>query len=174
METQLVCAVIGRDQPGLVFRLSDTIAGAGGNWLDSHMSILAGRFAGTVLLSVDEGKAEDLSQALLALETPDLHLLVEPAARPTASEGIAFDLELMGHDRAGIVQDISRALAKLKVNIDELTTEYVSGAMAGGVIFKAKARLSKPQDLAIGDVQEALEALANELMVDLHPISNGA
>ncbi len=174
METQLVCAVIGRDQPGLVYRLSDTIAAEGGNWLDSHMSLLAGRFAGTVLMSVEESKAEALTQALLAMQTPDLHLLVEPAVTAAAPHGVLYDLELMGHDRPGIVQDISRALAKLKVNIDELMTEYVSGAMAGGVMFKAKARLEMPQDLDIHDVQDALEALANELMVDLHPVQNAA
>lgn len=171
METQLVCAVIGRDQPGLVYRLSDTIAEAGGNWLDSHMNLLAGRFAGTVLLSVEQSKAAALSEALLALQGPDLHLLVEPAVRASSAHGSLYDLELMGHDRPGIVQDISRALAALKVNIDELTTEYVSGAMAGGLMFKAKAKLDMPEDLPIGDVQDALEALANELMVDLHPVA---
>ena len=46
--------------------------------------------------------------------------------------------------------------------------------MAGGVIFKARARLDKPEDLPIGDVQDALEALANELMVDLHPAQANA
>ena len=169
METRLVCAVIGRDQPGLVYRLSEAIAGQGGNWLDGHMNSIAGRFAGTVLLSVEDGRAQALTQALLALQSQDLQLLVEPAVRESVAQGTLYDLELMGHDRAGIVQDISRALAALKVNIDELTTEYVSGAMAGGVIFKAKARLDKPEELPIGEVQDALEALANELMVDLHP-----
>ena len=76
-------------------------------------------------------------------------------------------LELVGNDRPGIVRDISRALADSGVSIDELHTEIVSGAMSGGNLFQVQALLQVPVGLATGELRRMLEALANELMVDI-------
>ncbi|MGB4246421.1 MAG: ACT domain-containing protein, partial [Pseudohongiellaceae bacterium] len=46
MATYLVLTIIGDDKPGLVELLSETIARHSGNWLESNMSHLAGKFAG--------------------------------------------------------------------------------------------------------------------------------
>jgi len=76
-------------------------------------------------------------------------------------------LELVGHDRPGIVRDLSTALAKLGVSIDELQTQVASAAMSGDDLFKVKALLAVPADVANPALRQALEALANEMMVDL-------
>jgi glycine cleavage system regulatory protein len=47
-DTFLVLTVIGDDRPGLVGELSAAIAAHQGNWLESSMSHLAGKFAGIV------------------------------------------------------------------------------------------------------------------------------
>ena len=52
METYLVLTVIGDDRPGLVEALAETIAAHEGNWLESRMSHLAGKFAGLLRVSV--------------------------------------------------------------------------------------------------------------------------
>jgi glycine cleavage system regulatory protein len=76
-------------------------------------------------------------------------------------------LELVGNDRPGIVRDISRVLAGCGVSIVELDTEIVSGAMSGGDLFQARALLQVPAALATDELRQMLEALANELMVDV-------
>ena len=76
-------------------------------------------------------------------------------------------LKLVGHDRPGIVRDISRVLADCGVSIEELHTEIVSGAMSGGNLFQVQALLQVPVGLATGELRRMLEALANELMVDI-------
>ncbi|WP_367115495.1 ACT domain-containing protein, partial [Marivivens sp.] len=38
----------------------------------------------------------------------------------------SFTLELVGHDKPGIVRDISSALAKRHINVERLSTELVS------------------------------------------------
>ena len=44
--TDVVLTLVGPDRPGLVEAVADAIAAQGGNWLESRMSHLAGRFAG--------------------------------------------------------------------------------------------------------------------------------
>ena len=77
-------------------------------------------------------------------------------------------LELVGQDRPGIVHDIAHALAVHGVSIEELSTETRSASMGGGQLFEARATLAVPPDVALDDLRTGLEALADELMVDLH------
>ena len=41
--------------------------------------------------------------------------------------------------------------------------------MCGGTLFKASARLSVPSGIDVDDLRHALEALADELMVEVTP-----
>ena len=62
MVTHLVMTVLGDDRPGIVRSISDQVAAAGGNWLESRMAHLAGKFAGIVLVAVHEPQTERLSR----------------------------------------------------------------------------------------------------------------
>lgn len=166
--TYLVLTAIGADRPGLVSALSDTVAAGGGNWLDARMASLAGQFAGILLVEVAGERADALVAALRKLEDRGLRLAIEKSADATAApDGRAVKLELIGHDRPGIVRDISRVLAGLQVSIADFETERSSGSFSGEAMFKARALLQVPGRLEIDEVRRALEALANELMVDL-------
>lgn len=169
MQTHLVLTVIGPDRPGLVSILSDTIAAGGGNWLDSRMANLAGQFAGILLLDVESDRADDLRAALQQLHAMGLRIVVEsgPAEAAAANRGRVLKLELVGHDRPGIVRDISRVLAENHVNIGDFQTERSSASFSGESMFKASALLSLPPGLDEDNLKRALESLANELMVDL-------
>ncbi len=46
MATYLVLTIIGEDRPGIVELLAKIISDHSGNWLESSMSQLAGKFAG--------------------------------------------------------------------------------------------------------------------------------
>lgn len=165
MSTHLVLTVIAADRPGLVSQLSDTITAGGGNWLDARMASLAGQFAGILLVSVSAERADALAAALQAL--PGLRLVIEKSAESAAASGTALQLELLGQDRPGIVRDISRVLAEHGVSITDFETERSSGSFSGEAMFKARARLQLPPGLDDHTLRQALEALANELMVDL-------
>ncbi len=62
---------------------------------------------------------------------------------------------------------MSGALAQRGVSIVELHTEIVSGAMTAEHLFKVKAILLVPKNVTNDEVRRAMEALANEMMVDL-------
>jgi methionyl-tRNA formyltransferase len=168
MTASLVITAIGPDRPGIVNQLSDVARAHGANWAGSRMANLAGQFAGMVHFEVAEANAEKLAAALRALESPDLRIVIaKSAAAALAAPSRKVRLELVGHDRPGIVRDLSQALADRGVSIDELHTEVVDAAMAGGPLFKVKALLAVPGKLSNNELKRGLEALANEMMVDV-------
>lgn len=168
MMTSLVLTVIGPDKPGLVELLANTITDNKGNWLESGMSRLAGKFAGILITEVPEAHAEKLLADLHALESQGLKVIAErSSSAETTPAKQHFTLELVGHDKPGIVRDISRALAGRHVNVERLNTELVSGSMSAELLFKAEAELSSAGDLDLDDLQDDLEAIASDLMVDI-------
>lgn len=167
MKTFLVLTLIGNDQPGLVESLSRIVAEHHGNWLESNMSRLAGKFAGILRVSVDEDKADALVSALDAL-SPRLKLVVERSAPAEAEPALrSLRLSLLGNDRPGIIRDISAALAAQQVNVDDLETECVPAPMSSDILFRASAVLHVPAGLDVDALQAQLEALADDLMVEL-------
>ncbi len=169
--SQLVLTIIGPDRPGLVNALADTIAAGGGNWLEGRMASLGGQFAGLLRVEVPAAQADALAAALGRLEVQGLRSLVaqERGQLPTARAAAPLlELELLGHDRPGIVRDISQVLAAQQVSIVEFESERTSGSFSGEAMFKARAALRLPEGVTRDQVRRSLEALANELMVDLH------
>ena len=56
MNTSFVLSFSAKDKPGIVELLSNTISCNGGNWLESAMSHLAGRFVGIVVVDIATDK----------------------------------------------------------------------------------------------------------------------
>lgn len=168
MINSLVVTVIGPDRPGLVSLLSDRGKAHGASWEHSRMASLAGQFAGIVQFAVPAAQAAALTAALHELEALGLRVVVAAGAGAVPqSTGRVLKLELVGQDRPGIVRDISRVLAELGISIQELTTELSSAAMSGEHMFNARALLHVPGGVATAELSRVLEALANELMVDV-------
>ena len=163
----LVVTVIGKDRPGLVESVSAAIEGQGGSWVESRMSRLAGQFAGILRASVPAERVDALSEALEALRSDGLRVVVERGVEETVEDGYAIVLDLIGSDRPGIVHRISEALAARGVNVDELKTECDGAPWSGGTLFKATARLRVPGTLDLDQLRESLEAIASDLMVDI-------
>jgi glycine cleavage system regulatory protein len=168
MTVSLILTVIGEDKPGLVELLSQTVAEHDGNWLESRMSRMAGRFAGILRASVPRARAEELMRSLEDLEAKGLRVLVERTVWDDGDQQFRqVQLELVGADRAGIIRDISRALAHLQVNVDELDTERTSAPMSGELLFNARARLRVPLGVSVSELRRDLEEIADDLMVDM-------
>ena len=168
MKASLVMTVIGLDRPGLVDSLSSVIAEHGGNWLGSRMSHLAGHFAGIVHVHVDRDREENLKQALGRLEKEGLSLQIQSEHAPAeAPAGRLMRLEVVGHDRPGIVSAISHGLAAQEINVEELNTDCSSAPMSGETLFKAEAILRVPEQLGVGEIRDRLQEIAGDLMIDL-------
>lgn len=162
----LVLTVIGDDRTGLVAALADVVTTHGGNWEQSQMAELAGKFAGIVTVDVPDAQADALTKALKPLEGL-LDITLQAGTSDLEQTGTVFALDLVGNDHPGIVQEITAVLRRHNVSIDQLATSVVDAPMAGGRLFEAHATLRLPEQTASADLSADLERLATELMVDL-------
>jgi len=170
MSTCIVLTVIGKDHPGIVATLSEVLERHDGNWDESSMSTLAGQFAGILMATVPKSRATACIEELENLSKQGLQVIAQVSDTDQDEDGgRPFTLDLIGHDRHGIVRDITQVLARHQVNVVELETEVASASMAGGTLFKAHAHLRVPEGVDIHDLEDGLEAIANELMVEFRP-----
>ena len=161
----LILTVIGDDRPGLVGELAATISDHDGNWLESSMANLAGKFAGIVKVAVPAGRGDALKSALGRIG--GLTVMAASAGSAAAAGSRRFRLSLIGHDRLGIVREVSQILARHGVNVEELNTHVASAPMSAEMLFHADASLSAPASLDRGRLTADLERISNDLMVDI-------
>ncbi|MFD2095291.1 glycine cleavage system protein R [Corallincola platygyrae] len=161
---QLVITLLGEDRPGIVDSISETVLAHQGNWQASSMRHLAGLFAGILEISVADDQAEALKHQLATL----------PGLQLTVQEGISAEkqaqrvtLSVTANDRHGIVQEVSSTLNGLGANVLTLETRYESAPNWGQPLFKADVLVSLPNTIELYQITEGLEAIADDLMVDV-------
>lgn len=170
MLANIVMTVIGPDRPGLVQIVAARVADNGGNWLQSRMCRLGGQFAGILRVEVAAARRDDLAAALRALEAEGLNVLIHAEDSATIGAlpgGMLATVELVGHDRAGILRSVSSVFAAHGVNVEELASERVNAPMDGSVLFQARATVFVPASANLAAVRADLEKIASDLMVDL-------
>lgn len=166
--TSLVATVTGPDRPGIVSLLSERAKGFGANWAGSRIATLAGQFAGLVHFEVPPSNAESLSAALDGLQRAGVHVAIaKQEAIPVPAGRRVVKLELVGHDRLGIVSELSGSLARRRISIEDLHTEIIEGQTPAEHLFKVKALLVVPESVPIDELRRALEPLTNEMTVDV-------
>ena len=171
MATHIVLTVIADDKPGLVGSLSQIIASNSGNWLESSMSQLAGKFVGILRVSVDDDRVEKLIEELNGLSS-EIKLIIEKTVDESAGQQSQMvELSLVGNDRAGIIKEISAAVSELGINMERLNTECVPAPMSSDALFKAKATLEVPENVALEQLQNKLEQLADDLIVEIEVVA---
>lgn len=165
----LVLTLLGNDHAGMVAAVSRLINERGGSWERSQMAHLAGTFAGIVELEVPAKEADALVADFESLRAEGWRVNVERSedAVPGPVGGRRLTLNLVGADHPGIVAEVSSLLAEHHVNVEELSTRVVDAPMAGGYLFEAEIAVSVPESADEAELRGALEALANELMVDV-------
>ena len=174
MKARVILVVTGSDRPGLTKALADAVHAAGGNWLESHLSRLGGKYVGSVLVELDAAALPALEAEVGKVDANGLRVSLVAADQETLSGGDTLTVELVGQDHPGIVREVTTVLAALGVNIDSLTTSTEHGAWSGEPLFRAEARVTLPQGVDRDEVQAALEAISGEVMVDFTVRKAGA
>ena len=168
MQITLVMTVIGPDKTGLVESVARVVADHGGNWLESRMCRLGGEFAGILRIEIPAEKKPPILAALGDLPENGLQIVVrDDAPVSTSAQGRQTKLEIIGSDRPGIVREITSALARAGVNVEEFFSELVSAPMSGETLFKAGARLQLPENCDLAALKRDLEKIAADLQVDV-------
>lgn len=168
VETSYIVTFIGDDRPGLVQSLSRVIENNRGNWLESRLSQLGGKFAGLILVTLPDDNGATLEADLKGLSASGLSVRVTPATSMTAtSRGQSITLKVIGPDRLGIVREISRALAQREVNVVEMDSEVSSAPMSAELIFSARIDAEIPQHIDLDDLEDSLEEIANTMTLEI-------
>ncbi len=161
----LILTVIGDDRPGLVGELSAVITAHEGNWLEASMSHLAGKFAGIVKVGVPTARLSPLQAALAQIR--GLKVQSEFSEPVAAAAGRRLSLSLVGHDRIGIVREVTQALARHSVNIEKIETRTATAPMSAEALFYADVSVTADTGLDVRALQADLERISNDLMVDI-------
>ncbi|NHI01348.1 MULTISPECIES: glycine cleavage system protein R [Oceanimonas] len=163
----LVATLIGPDKTGLVRQLAALIRKHHGSWQGSAMSELAGYFAGIVEIRVPAEHSAGLEQALKAL--PDFQVqLVE--GQGSALRGQQLKLTVTANDRVGIVDEVTDILNSQNISVKNLKTDSHPAPVTGIMLFEAQSTLTLPHGQTLGDLQSRLEALSDDLVVDIELI----
>ena len=168
MNTSIVLSIISDDRPGIIESVSELLRQHEGNWTESSMLSLAGKFAGILLVRLPDDKCEAFLQGLRELEGRGIQIAAQRTGdTPSIENAREFTLDLVGQDHPGIVHEITEVLLANDINVLELETHCQSASMSGETLFLAHARLLVPPGASTRDLQGNLEDLANELMVDI-------
>jgi glycine cleavage system regulatory protein len=162
-----ILTLIGEDKPGLVQKLAEVVKEHNGNWEESRLANLRGKFSGIVLVSLPRDHSEKFEQDIDQLSAQGLSIR---AHQTTLSERPRIKtrmLEVVANDRPNILREVTSALSKLGVNVEELSTNCEPAPMSNELLFRARAQISIPQGVNEEQVAEALEELADDLMVEL-------
>ncbi len=163
----VVVTFIGKDKAGLVDQLARIIFDHQGNWLGSSMSHLAGQFAGIVQVELPELELAKFSLAMGKLD--DLQVMIQEGNK-TSGEIEAEDLlniNVVCNDRAGIVQELTRALHSVDANIEQLGSQLESAPTTGSLLFRASVTVLLPEHSSIEQLTDAIEELGDDVMVDV-------
>ncbi len=176
MKTYIVVSAVGEDRPGFVNRVAKEIGEVGGN-IELQRSVrMAGEYAALFLVSL-EGGAEARAAAeerLTALRDRSLFISVRDAvADPAVAGANAVELIASGADQPGIIDAVTLVLFQSHVNIESMDYDVDSAPMTGESLFRMTARLAIPADVDRAAVRDQLNALEDELNVDIlfRPVS---
>jgi glycine cleavage system regulatory protein len=162
-----VLSVVGSDRPGLTKALAAAVFSAGGNWLESRLSLLGGLYVGSVLVELEQGRLDALRSAVQAIDAQGLEVRITSAVEEPSAAGEALHLELVGQDRAGIVDQVTAVLSGLGANIESVETWISAEPHSGLALFHMEAHIRLPLELHADKVQAALQDISAEVMVDI-------
>ncbi|WP_166424762.1 ACT domain-containing protein [Paraglaciecola sp. 20A4] len=161
----MIFTLVGKDKTGLVDSLAQSVFKLGGNWLGSNLSYMAGHFAGFVEIQLPADKQDALIEQFSS--HPDLSINLVEGAHENPVQTHTVQIEIMGNDKPGIVQELTSILSRFSLNIVKFDSTCGSAPNWGGMLFKAKAIVAIEDGFDLDELRRALESIANDLMVDI-------
>jgi len=169
MQTAYIVTFVGDDRPGLVEALSSTVEENGGNWLESRLAQLGGKFTGLMRVSLPSDRGTSLERALERLTEYGLSVSVTRLDNLSPSEhsGRDINLSVIGPDRPGIVREVAHALSARRINVVDMESGVTSAPMSAELLFQAEIVATIPDDTDMLDLQTSLDDIANSMALDI-------
>ncbi|WP_439106791.1 glycine cleavage system protein R [Congregibacter sp.] len=167
MTTRVLISFFCDDRPGVIEQLSALISDHGGNWLDSQLSRLGGRFAGVLQAQIPLDQHTALDEDLKGLASEGITAILTDAGDPDGASLSTQRITLMGPDRPGIVRELTRALRSAGFNVRSLDTGVETAAMSGEPLFRADACIELNPDSRLDELEWQLDAMADAMTLEI-------
>lgn len=150
--------VVGEDRPGIVARLSQALFEGGANLGEASMLRLGGNFS-IMLMTRFDGGVEALDRMIAPVtEALGLHRHIDPIEGRLHRHGTAdVRVTVYGADRAGIVAQVTGALAAAGLNILELESDVVGSESRPIYVMVIEGAAGQ----GIDALRQALDAMAD-------------
>lgn len=161
-------SAVGADRPGIIAAIAERLVAHGVNVTDSHMGILRGSFAMTLIVDagaeVDVGALDaDLRAAGDALGLQTISLREVHGGGDSALGVATHVVSVYGADHPGILASITAELAAVGVNVCDLRTRLVES----DAVYVMIVDVAVPAELGEAALRAALEAVAESEGVDV-------
>ena len=164
----ILISVLGDDKPGLLDSLSEIIVSNDGDWVESNMSTVEAKFAGILRVNVPAKNSKKLMKELTSSKL-GLQIACEETAPVKISDFKSYNIELIGQNHVGIINQLSHVLTyDLKANVEGIKTEIIDASMSGEQLFKAQINLHLPTAIDERLIKDKLELIADEMMVEIY------
>lgn len=160
--------LVGADRPGIVAGVTQAIFAAGGSLGEASMIRLGGNFTIMLMAAVEGGEAR-LRHALAPVAADmDLRLHIDPVAGGLHQHLIPnVQVRVTGADRAGIVAEITGALAGVGFNILELDSDVAGDPRRPVYLMHIQGYSDQP----IEGLEAAVAPIrASGIAVDIAPV----
>lgn len=159
----------GPDRPGTMARLSQAVAGIGGNFEDVSATILRGHGALMMIVNtpatVDAAALEAAARSALAGTDVSVNVqkCVSPGDQPAPVP--THVLSVYGADRPGIVHQMTTLLSGKGINITDLDSRIVG--RADRPIYAMLIEMDLPATVDVDALRSELADLGRALQVDV-------
>lgn len=165
MSTQFIITVTGTESSGLVKQLAEKTHLNGGKWLNSKIMHLEGLFAGIIKIDIPDNAAQTLKSELQAMKGLQI-VFAEPDVMEKVPSS-RLNLNIEATDRPGIISDITHLLVDNGVSVENMECHRFNVSSISGTVFSANLVLSVPLDMDSKSLVEELEALGDDMRVEL-------
>jgi glycine cleavage system transcriptional repressor len=168
----LAITVIGKDRSGIIAALSGAVFKAGGNLEDASMTVLEGEFAMILLASVKTHSAlVRLKRILGPIErTYRLSISIKEIKRSLVRgekhrRGTnPWVVSVLGKDRAGIVFQVSNAIASQQLNITDLNSKIMGKGSKASYVLVIEVDIPQKEAL-VQSLRKKFKAIEKKLRV---------
>ncbi len=171
---KILITVSGKDKPGIIAKVSGLLFARGCNLEDISMTLLEGQFAMMLTAGLPaQGAWPRVLQGLeLLKESPwamDFHVTeLEgkiPHGKKHAKGSLPFMVTAFGKDRAGIVYEVSRALAGMRVNITDLDSRILG--RGAKTTYAMLLEVDLPHKGALAKLKTLLTKVSKKLKIEI-------
>ena len=162
-----VISTIGRDRPGIVNELSQTVFDLGLSIEDSRMTVLGGEFAVLMLAVGEEQALGELDRRLTTLaKAADFAYLFRRTEDRVPARNLPYQVRVVAMDHPGIVHGIASFFSARNINIRELETETEHAPHTGTPIFNLTMTVEVPHGTKVAQLRGEFEAFCEERDLD--------